>query len=237
MVVDAALTEDPELVRAAAAATLLAVENGHLEGELRATRAQVAEAGNLERRRLERDLHDSTQQRLLALRIHLGIARDQLERPEDRARLERIGADLEGAIDDLRNVARGLYPQLLARYGIAEALASVADAGTMPVEIRDDGLARHGEGVELTVYFCCLEALQNAAKHAGPGASAVVRLSQDRDGVHFRVEDDGAGFATDSVEHRGGLINLAERALAAGGTVRVESALGRGTRVEGTIPV
>ena len=235
MVVDEALTEDPELVRAAASATLLAVEHGHLEGELRASRAQVAEAASVERRRLERDLHDSTQQRLLALRIHLGIARDQLERPEDRALLERLGADLEEAIDDLRNVARGLYPQLLARYGLAEALASVTDAGTMPVDIRASNLGRHAEGVELTVYFCCLEALQNAAKHAGPGASAVIRLEQERGGIRFSVEDDGVGFVPGAVERSGGLTNLADRAEAAGGTLRIESAPGRGTRVSGWV--
>jgi signal transduction histidine kinase len=237
MVVDDVLTEDPELIRAAAAATLLAVENGHLEGELRASRARIVEAGSAERRRLERDLHDSTQQRLLALRIHLGLAGEQLDRPEDRARLERLGADLEDAIDDLRNVARGLYPQLLSRYGVAEALASVTDGGSMPVDIRDSGLGRHAEGVELTVYFCCLEALQNAAKHAGPGASAVVRLGEDPDGVHFSVEDNGVGFDPDAVERSGGLTNLADRAEAAGGTLRIESAPGRGTRVIGSIPV
>jgi signal transduction histidine kinase len=110
MVIDEVLTEDPELVRAAAGATLLAVENGHLEGELRASRARIVEAGSTERRRLERDLHDSTQQRLLALRIHLGLAGEQLDRPEDRARFERLGADLEDAIDDLRNVARDRRP-------------------------------------------------------------------------------------------------------------------------------
>ena len=237
MVIDAALTEDPELVRAAAAATLLAVENGHLEGELRASRARIVEAGSIERRRLERDLHDSTQQRLLALRIHLGLASEQLERPEDRAKFEGLGADLEVAIEDLRNVARGLYPQLLSRYGVGQALASVTDGGALPVDIRDAGLTRQTEGVELTVYFCCLEALQNAAKHAGPGASAVVVLGQDRDGVHFSVEDDGVGFDPGDVERAGGLTNLADRAAAAGGVLRIESAPGRGTRVIGRIPV
>ena len=237
MVIDAALTEDPELVRAAAAATLLAVENGHLEGELRASRARIVEAGSAERRRLERDLHDSTQQRLLALRIHLGLASEQLERPEDRARFDGLGADLEVAIEDLRNVARGLYPQLLSRYGVGQALASVTDGGALSVDIRDAGLTRQAEGVELTVYFCCLEALQNAAKHAGPGASAVVVLGQDRDGVHFSVEDDGVGFEPDDVERGGGLTNLADRAAAAGGELRIESAPGRGTRVTGWIPV
>jgi signal transduction histidine kinase len=236
MTIDAALMEDPELVRAAAAATLLAVENGHLEGELRASRARIVEAGSAERRRLERNLHDSTQQRLLAIRIHLGLAAEQADRAEDRATLERLGADLEEAIDDLRSVARGLYPQLLARYGVAEALASMTDGGPLIVDIRDEGLRRHAEGVELTVYFCCLEALQNAAKHAGPGATAVVRLAEDRDSVRFSVEDDGAGFDHDAVDPKGGLTNLADRAAAAGGALRIDSAPGRGTRIVGQIP-
>jgi signal transduction histidine kinase len=94
----------------------------------------------------------------------------------------------------------------------------------------------HAEGVELTVYFCCVEALQNAAKHAGPGASATVLLGEDRDGVHFSVEDDGVGFAPDDVEPGGGLTNLADRAASAGGTLRIESAPGRGTRVIGWLP-
>ena len=207
MTIDAALMEDPELVRAAAAATLLAVENGHLEGELRASRARIVEAGSAERRRLERNLHDSTQQRLLAIRIHLGLAAEQADRAE-----------------------------LLARYGVAEALASVTDGGPLIVDIRDEGLKRHAEGVELTVYFCCLEALQNAAKHAGPGTTAVVRLAEDRDSVRFIVEDDGAGFDHDAVDAKGGLTNLADRAAAAGGVLRIDSAPGRGTRIVGRIP-
>jgi signal transduction histidine kinase len=107
----------------------------------------------------------------------------------------------------------------------------------MPVDIRDAGLTRHAEGVELTVYFCCLEALQNAAKHAGPGASAVVRLGENREGIHFSVEDDGVGFDPEAVARSSGLTNLTDRAAAAGGTLRIESAAGRGTRIVGSIPV
>jgi len=115
--------------------------------------------------------------------------------------------------------------------------SGVKDAGSLTVDIRDAGIARHDESVEVAVYFCCLEALQNTAKHAGPGATAIVRLDEDREAVHFSVVDDGVGFELDTVDDKSGLINLADRAAAAGGTLRIESAPGRGTRVVGRIPV
>jgi signal transduction histidine kinase len=178
MVVDETLAEDPELVRAAASATLLAVENGHLEGELIASRARILEAGHAERRRIERDLHDSAQQRLVALRIHLALTGEQLDRSEERGMLERLGAEVDQAIDELRAVAQGVYPQILAQGGVGPALASVARGSAIPVSIRDAGVGRHSEGIEMTVYFCCLECLQNAAKHAGRGAAVTIRLSE-----------------------------------------------------------
>jgi signal transduction histidine kinase len=109
------LAEDPELVGAAASATLLAVENGHLEGELRASRTRILEAGDAERRRIERDLHDGAQQRLVALRIRLGITSEQSDDPGQRAMLERFGDEVEETIDDLRNLAHGVYPQVLVQ--------------------------------------------------------------------------------------------------------------------------
>ena len=140
MVVDETLTEDPELVRAAASATLLAVENGELEGELRASRARILEAGHAERRRIERDLHDSAQQRLVALRIHLTLAGEQLEAPQERAMIERLGAEVDEAIDELRDVAHGVYPPVLGRRGLGAALRAVARRSAIPVRVRDDGL-------------------------------------------------------------------------------------------------
>ena len=125
MVIDETLAEDPGLVQAAASATLLAVENGHLEGELVASRKRILEAGHAERRRIERDLHDSAQQRLVALRIHLALAGERLVRPEDRTMLERLGVEVDDAIDELRAVAHGIYPPILADEGIGAALASV----------------------------------------------------------------------------------------------------------------
>jgi signal transduction histidine kinase len=236
MEIDETLAEDPELVRAAASATVMAVENGALEGELRASRTRILEAGQAERRRIERDLHDSAQQRLLALRVHLMLAGEQLDRTKERETLERLGAEVEQAIDELRDVAHGSHRELLARAGLRAALEDVAARSAVPVSIRGDALARHSVALETTVYFCCLECLQNAAKHAGPGASTVIRLSDGDGHLRFSVEDDGAGFDPAVVARGAGLDNLAERVAALGGTLRIDSRPGHGTRVAGEIP-
>ena len=236
MVIDETLAEDPELVQAAASATLLAVENGHLEGELRASRARILEAGHAERRRIERDLHDSTQQRLVSLRLHLTLAGEQLDGAEERAMLERLGTEVDDAIEELRTVAHGIYPSVLADRGVGAALKAVARSSAMPVRVGDEWRDRQTEPVETTVYFCCQECLQNAAKHAGRGATATVRLSEDDGRVSFTVEDDGAGFDPGTAKRGAGLTNLADRVAAVGGTLKIDARPGRGTRVTGTIP-
>ena len=226
-----------EVAEAAASATLLAVETSHLEGELVASRKRILEAGHAERRRIERDLHDSAQQRLVALRIHLTLASERLDRSEERTMLERLGVEVDAAIDELRTVAHGVYPPILAGQGIGAALAAVAHRSAMPVGIRGGWLGRHSEAVETTVYFCCLEGLQNAAKHAGPGASATIRLSEADGRVSFSVEDDGAGFDPGDVERGAGLTNLTDRVAAIGGILQIDAAPGRGTRISGEIPI
>jgi signal transduction histidine kinase len=236
MVIDETLTEDPELVRAAAAATLLAVENGALEGELQASRARILEAGNAERRRIERDLHDSAQQRLVALRLHLALVGERLDRSQERALIEQLGGEVERAIDELRDVARGLYPQLLGQLGPGPALEAVARRSAIPVSVRDDGLHRQSEAVETTVYFCCVECIQNASKHAGPRTSVRIRLAEENGHVNFEVRDDGAGFDPDAVQGGAGLTNLADRVATVGGNLTIESMPGAGTRVAGAIP-
>ena len=237
LVIDETLTEDPELVNAATAATVLAVENGALEGELRASRARILEAGHEERRRIERDLHDSAQQRLVALRIHLSLLGEQLDREQERALLERLGHEVDEAIDELRDVAHGVYPPVLAERGLGDALQTVARRSAVPVSIRAAGLARHSESLETTVYFCCVECLQNAAKHAGPGASVTVDLHDRDGGLSFAVADDGAGFDLDTVERGAGLTNLADRVAAVGGSLRIDTRPGDGTRITGRLPV
>ena len=233
---DDALAENPELVDAAASATLLAVETGRLEGQLRASQARALAAADAERRRIGRDLHDTAQQRLVALRVHLSLAGEQLP-PEEQPIVEQLERELDEALDELQSVARGIYPQVLAQYGLAAALRSAVQTAAIPVSITDEGLRRHSCAVELAVYFCCLEALQNAAKHAGPGASASIWLS-DADGeLRFRVEDDGQGFEPARVDRGTGLTNLADRLSAVGGAIRIDSTAGRGTCVAGQIPV
>jgi signal transduction histidine kinase len=236
MVIDETLAEDPELVRVAASATLLAVENGDLEGELRASRARILEAGHAERRRIERDLHDSTQQRLVSIRIDLRIAGEQFDSSEEQAMLERLGGQVDEAIEELRGVAHGIYPAVLADRGVGMALKAAARSSAMPVRVGDGWRGRHPEEIETTVYFCCLECLQNAAKHAGRGASATVRLRQADGCVGFSVEDDGTGFDPDAVERGAGLTNLADRVAAVGGTLEIYARPGRGTRISGEIP-
>ena len=139
---DDALAENPELVDAAASATLLAVETGRLEGELRASQARALAAADAERRRIGRDLHDSAQQRLVALRVHLSLAGEQLL-PEEQPIVEQLERELDEALDELQSVARGIYPQVLAQHGLAAALRSAVQSAAIPVSVTDDGLSRH----------------------------------------------------------------------------------------------
>jgi signal transduction histidine kinase len=236
MVLDETLAENPELVQAATTATVVAVENGSLEGELQDARARVLEAGDAERRRIERDLHDSAQQRLVALRIQLTLAGEELTGAQDRERLERLDVEVERAIQELRSVAQGTTPEVLDREGLTRALEAAVAHSAIPVRIQAAGLGRLSEDVETAVYFCCLECLQNAAKHAGRDASVTVHLSQFQGHLGFSVEDDGVGFDPATVLRGAGLDNLAERVGALGGTLRIDSRPGRGTRVTGHLP-
>jgi signal transduction histidine kinase len=236
MIVDETLTQDPELVRSAASATLLAVENGALEGELRESRARILEAGHEARRRIERDLHDSAQQRLIALRIHLTLAGERVEHEPERAELERLGLEVDQTIDELRDLAQGAYPQVLARAGLGGALRAAALRSSIPVSVQDAGLRRHTEALETTAYFCCLEGLQNAAKHAGPDVAVTIRLSENGGGMRFSVADDGTGFDPASVERSSGLMNIRDRVAAVGGIVTIDAAPGRGTVISAELP-
>jgi signal transduction histidine kinase len=237
MVLDETLLEDPELVRAAVTATLVAIENGALEGELRASRARLLEVSQAERERIQRELHDSAQQRLLALRIHLTLAGEKLEHREDRAVLQRLDDEVELAIQELRGVAHGSVPPILRAQGLGPALHEVAQRSPMPVRVETDGVGRQPEALESAVYFCCLEGLQNVAKHAGRGAWTTVQLTQLDGHLVFSISDDGVGFDPGTVQRGAGLTNLADRVGALGGSLRIDSAPGQGTCVVGDVPV
>jgi signal transduction histidine kinase len=235
--IDRRAGDSPELLRAVCAATSLAIGNDHVEQELRTTIARLVAAGDSERRRVARDLHDCAQQRLLSLRIHLSLACDSLPRSEGRSKIEALCDEVDQALAEVRDVTHGLYPAVLIRYGVAAALRSASSRAALPVRVEDLGIERHDEAIEHAVYFCCLEALQNAAKHGGRHPSAVVRLTEHDGELCFEVTDDGVGFAPQAVNGGVGLVNLADRMRGVGGTLTVESAPGRGARVRGRIAV
>ena len=226
LLVDPALSEDPELLRVAATATLIAVETGQL-------RERLVLAGDVERRRIERDLHDSAQQRLVGLRIRLGRAGIRLRDPE----LDALGRELDIALEELRFVAQGMQPPVLARRGVADALRAVTRRSPMPITISDDDVGRFPAVVESTVYFCCLEGLQNAGKHAGPGASATVTLTREDGALRFVVADDGRGFDPIRTVPGGGLTNIADRLAVLGGAFDIEAEPGAGARLSGLVRV
>jgi signal transduction histidine kinase len=207
--------------------------------QLRASRARVVSAADAERRRIERDLHDGAQQQLVALCANLRLARELAgsDPPQATALLEQLGSDITTALEELRELAHGIYPPLLADRGLAEALSAVAARSPLRTRVDTLGLSRYPPQVEATVYFCCLEALQNAGKHAGEAASATVRVLEKEGGLVFEVADDGAGFDPAAGEWGGGLTNMTDRLGAIGGSVKIESSPTGGTRVAGTIPL
>ncbi|MGI8796556.1 MAG: histidine kinase [Acidimicrobiia bacterium] len=208
--------------------------------ELRASRARVVAAGDAERRKIERDLHDGAQQHLVALAVTVRLARQVADQDPEQAKamLDELGQSLQEAVQELRNLAHGIYPPLLMDRGLPAALEAAAGRAALPTDVHAEGIDRFPQEVEAAVYFCCLEALQNAGKHAGEGAGATVTLRQEAEGLVFEVADTGAGFDMSSAQAKGhGFVNMSDRLGAIGGSVRVDSALGEGTRIRGTIPL
>ncbi|HEY8676037.1 MAG TPA: sensor histidine kinase [Candidatus Dormibacteraeota bacterium] len=202
--------------------------------ELRASRQRLVGAQDEERRRLERNLHDGAQQHLVALKVKLGLAEMLLGRDPERATatLDQLKADADDALETLRDLARGIYPPLLAERGLVVALESQARKATVPVTVSGDGVGRYSQDVEAAVYFSVLEALQNVQKYAG-ASGVVVRLHADNGRLRFAVEDDGRGFDVASVSRGSGLTNMEDRLDALGGELRVASSIGTGTSLEG----
>ena len=156
--------------------------------ELRGSRARIVEATDTERRRIERDLHDGAQQHLVALAVGVRLARQIADSDPDQAEemLDQIGLDLQEAVQELRNLAHGIYPPLLMDRGLPEALRAAAGRAALPTSVEAEDIGRYPQQVEAAVYFCCLEALQNAGKHAGEGAAVTVTLREDEGALAVR---------------------------------------------------
>jgi signal transduction histidine kinase len=239
---DEALSDDPELLRAVSAAAALALDNERLQAELRAgldelkaSRTRIVEAANLERMRIERNLHDATQQRLTAVTLALGLAESRLTSDPEaaRARLAQAKQALAGALAELRDLSQDIHPSVLTEGGLEPALEDLAYTAPFPVTIRADLNGRLPELVEAGAYYVIAEALTNIAKHAH-ASSAAVTLGRGNGSLLLSVRDDGVGGADPS---RGsGLGGLADRVHALGGAFDVESHPGRGTEIRARIP-
>jgi signal transduction histidine kinase len=241
LVYDATLGEEPELVEAVSAAAGIALENGRLEAELRArlqdlhgSRTRAIEAQQNERRRLERNLHDGAQQRLVALALELGLLAEQAESdPATQTRLKRARSELAQSLDELRDIARGLHPAVVSGHGLAVALESLVAVMPFEVQLTTDGLPRLPEQVEVAAYYVVSESLTNAAKHA-LASQVSVHVDMTDNSLIVEVVDNGIGGA-DS-ERGTGLRGLADRVEALNGRLRIWSADGHGTRVRAELP-
>jgi signal transduction histidine kinase len=240
---DPVLRDDPGLVTAAVAAVRLSVENERLQAEVRAqleavraSRARLAEAQDAERRRIERDLHDGAQQRLVSLRISLEMLRRRVGTDADPAIVEELAAasaEAQAAIGDLRELAQGLHPAVLAESGLARALESLGERSTLDVEVESDLDGRLPPAIEATAYFVVAEALTNTAKHAS-ARHATVRARQADGRLRLEVADDGAGGA--DLDGGTGLRGLEDRVAAHGGSLRISSPPGAGTTISVELP-
>jgi signal transduction histidine kinase len=246
VIYDEQLTDQERFVRAAGAAALMRLEHVQLEAELtastadlEASRIRLVEAADAERQRIERDLHDSIQQDLVGLRIKLQMAVETLKEEPLRGEqvIASVGRQMDDVLEALRSLARGIYPSLLHERGLVEALRSAGRRLPLPVSVLAGRQERCPEAVEVAVYFCCLEALQNVVKHAGREAAATVRLRREPERLFFEVSDSGSGFDVDAVSAPHGLVNMRDRIAAVGGQLRITSRKGRGTSVRGVVPI
>jgi signal transduction histidine kinase len=204
--------------------------------ELQASRARLVAAADAERKRIERDLHDGAQHYLLSVSVKARLVEKIAAAEPERAGrlLEELVQEVEAAVEELRALGHGIYPPLLSSSGLGDALAAACRRLSPPAELDAHGLGRLPAEVESAVYFCCVEALQNAAKHAGPQARTTVRLRLDENRLYFEVRDSGRGFEVSDTAS-GGLANMRDRLGATGGTLIIESRPGQGTVVRGEV--
>jgi signal transduction histidine kinase len=244
LVYDAALQHERAFIDAAASYTGLTLEiqrltvtSDSLVRDAHESRARIAASADQERRRIERDLHDGAQQRLVTLRIRLGLLAEQLRGDPTTAVLDELGGEVDAALDDVRSLARGTYPYVLTEYGLGPALRIAAEDAPVSATVVVETPHRYPPEIENAVYFCCLEALQNVSKHAGEGAAVHVTVAERDEALTFDVSDNGSGFDPDDSPAGAGLTNIRDRVAAAGGRVTIESEPVQGTRVSATIPL
>ena len=231
--VDGTLAVDPELERALAGATAVAVAADRGRDARAELQFRAAEAPEYERERMARELQAGTHQRLAALRVQVAIAS---ESGDADSGLAEVGRDLERAIAELREVIWTAEPSVVTRGGVGRALRSVRQWAPLPIHVFDRELHRHSTDAEMAVYYCCLEAIQNAGKHAGLGATVTIRLSDDYpDGIRFTISDDGVGFDPATAQRGAGLQNMRERITLMGGQLTVARRREGGTVVSGTV--
>ena len=227
-----------QLVADVASQAGLALSNAGLVEDLRASRQRLVAAQDEERRRLERNLHDGAQQDLVALAIKLRLAGAAADEDPAQAKeiIGELQADAAAALENLRDLARGIYPPLLADLGLVAALNAQARKSPVPVAVEADGVGRLPQDTEAAVYFCCLEALQNIAKYAR-ATQASIRLQAEDAALCFTVSDDGAGYDTRRTAMGSGQRNMADRLAALDGRLEVRSAPGQGTVVTACLPL
>jgi signal transduction histidine kinase len=251
LVCEEGFRDRPEFLDAVCACVVSGLERQRLDAalatslaEVAASRKRLAGAADSARRQIERDLHDGAQQQLVALRVKLELAREALEEESGQAgqagrgaeMVAGLGPEVEEIIEEVRSLARGIYPALLVSDGLGEALRTAGLRSPVPVRIDADGIGRLAAETEGAVYFCCLEALQNVAKHA-TGATAVAIELRDGGELSFTVTDDGCGFDAARGAAGSGVTGMKDRLAAVGGELWVESAPGVGTRVRGHVPI
>jgi signal transduction histidine kinase len=245
LVHDRGLEDNRDLLDAVASLVATALRHERLKvslarslSQLEDSRHRIAMVADVERARIERDLHDGAQQHLIMLRVKLSLAEDLLRTDPVAGThaLHDLGAEIDSVLDELRSLAHGVYPSLLSDRGLEDALRSVVVGSPIPVELSVRVLRRHNREVETAVYFTALEAFQNALKHAG-GATRLWISLRENDALKLEVRDDGDGFVSTALDGPGGLRNMRDRLEAVGGTLVIDSSPGHGTRIRGTVPL
>jgi signal transduction histidine kinase len=214
------------------------LRNVRLIEELRASRQRLVAAQDDERRKIERNLHDGAQQQLVALAVQLRLLEQTAGKdPErDRQLAATLGSQANAALEDLRDLARGIYPPLLADKGLSAALEAQSRKAAVPTTVTADGIQRYPQAIEAAVYFCVLEALNNIAKYASATRAAITLTQTDRQ-LTFEVGDDGSGFDVERARDGTGLQGMADRLDAIGGSLTVRSVPGEGSTVGGRVPL